>query len=134
MTIPALAAIPVQSWTPTDQPERTRHLCLVPDRTEGPDQRWMERLTQNLVEVLAGERSATTLVRFLSPAVFNALRGPQNDPRLKGSTVLSLRAQPLGEDSIEVAAVIACPRRTRAIALRLVRRHQRWRVVCLGVL
>ncbi|MFN8128664.1 MAG: Rv3235 family protein [Candidatus Nanopelagicales bacterium] len=133
MSTHALKAVPEQSWTPTEQPGR--HLRLVPPPGQDvPDQRWMERLTLNLVEVLAGERSPTTLVRWLSPVVYQALRSPQNDPRLKGSTMISLRAQPLSADSIEIAAVIGCPRRTRAIALRLARRHDRWRVVCLGVL
>lgn len=129
------SATAIESWTPTEQPPRARHLHLVPPVTDDvPDQRWMERLTQSLVEVLAGARSATALVRWLSPMVYQALRGPQNDPRLKGATVLTLRAQPIAEDAIEIAAVIGCPRRTRAIALRLAMRHGRWRVVCLGVL
>lgn len=129
------SATVIESWTPTEQPPRPRHLHLVPPATDDvPDQRWLERLTQSLVEVLAGERSSTSLVRWLSPMVYDALRGPLNDPRLKGGTVLTLRAQPIAKDAIEIAAVIGCPRRTRAIALRLVKRHDRWRVVCLGVL
>lgn len=133
MNTHALKLVPELAWTPSTQPDRHLHLVPPPDQ-DCPDQRWLERLTLNLVEVLAGERSATSLVRHLSPVVYQALRSPQNDPRLKGSTVLSLRAQPLSADSIEIAAVIGCPLRTRAIAARLVRRHGRWRVVCLGVL
>ena len=84
--------------------------------------------------MLAGHRAATTLVGSVSPVVFQALRSPSPDSRLSGGKVLSVRAQPLGTDSIEVAAVVGCPQRTRAVALRLHRRHGRWRCVCVLVL
>lgn len=128
---------PVESWEPAAHPPRARHLRLVPDPPigpAGPDERWIERLAQSVVEVLAGQRSATTLVNNLSPVVFQALRTPSPDTRLRGGTVISVRAQPLGSDSIEVAAVVGCPQRTRAVALRLARRHDRWRCVCVLVL
>lgn len=133
----AAAISPIETWEPTPQPPRPRHLRLVaapptPDFT--PDQRWIERLTQSVVEVLAGQRAATTLVNSLSPVVFQALRSPSADARLRGGKVISVRAQPLSGDSIEVAAVVGCPQRTRAIALRLHRRHARWRCVCVLVL
>lgn len=125
----------IQSWTPAPQPARTRHLHLVPPEDEtGPEKRWIERLTQSIVEVLAGQRSATTLVTWLSPVVYQSLRTPCIDTRLRGGTVLTVRAEPLSTNAIEVAAVIGCPTRTRAIALRLARRHGRWRCVCVGVL
>ncbi len=128
---------PIESWEPTPQPARPRHLHLVPTEPEPPqavDQRWIERLTQSVVEVLAGHRAATTLVGSVSPVVFQALRSPTADSRLRGGKVLTVRAQPLGADSIEVAAVVGCPQRTRAVALRLHRRHGRWRCVCVLVL
>lgn len=135
MKMHACATAPVETWTPIPQPPRPRHLALVPPATGvGPDRRWIERLTQSIVEVLAGQRSATTLVSSLSPAVFQALRVPAVDKQLRGGQVLSVRVQPLGEESIEVAAVIGCPARTRAVALRLALRHDRWRCVCVGVL
>ncbi len=125
----------IQTWTPTEQPPRPRHLHLVPAGADGgPDRRWIERLTQNIVEVLAGQRSATTLATWLSPVVFQSLRTPCVDTRLREGRVLSVRTQPLGDDHIEVAAVVGCPRRTRAVALRLTRRHDRWRCVCVAVL
>ncbi len=131
----ALAVAPSESWTPIPQPPRPRHLTLVPPPTGvGPDQRWIERLTQSVVEVLAGQRSPTTLVSSLSPVVFQALRNPSIDADLRGGQVLSVRAQPLTQDAIEVAAVVGCPARTRAVALRLALRHDRWRCVCVAVL
>jgi hypothetical protein len=105
-----------------------------PTPDPGPENRWIERLTQSVVEVLAGQRSATTLVGSLSPVVYQALRSPEVDTRLRGGTVLSVRSQALADDTIEVAAVIGCPTRTRAVALRLHRRHDRWRCVCVAVL
>ncbi len=135
MEMHASATAPVKTWTPVPQPPRIAHLTLVPPPThQGPDERWVHRLTQSIVEVLAGQRSATTLVSSLSPVVFQALRSPTVDANLRGGKVLSVRVQPLGADSIEVAAVVGCPVRTRAIALRLALRHDRWRCVCVGVL
>lgn len=125
----------IESWTPPVHRPRRRHLQLVRESAPaGPDEAWVRRLTQSVVEVLGGRRSATTLVRALSPAVFQSLREPGPHPQLREGKVLSVRTQPLGPDSIEVAAVIGCPERTRAIALRLQQRHQRWRCVCVVVL
>ncbi len=136
MNIAAAAAPAVQTWTPAPQPPRPRHLHLVPPPTDnGPDSKWIERLTQSVVEVLAGDRSATTLVASLSPVVFQALRNPSRDATLRGGKVLNVRTQALGEDSIEVAAVVTCKNgRARAVALRLALRHERWRCVCVAVL
>lgn len=131
----AAVAAPIQTWTPVPQPPRPTHLHLVPPPVgNAPCQKWIERLTQSIVEVLAGQRAATTLVSSLSPVVFQALRDPARDTELRGGTVLSVRAQPLSEDSVEVAAVVGCPSRTRAVALRLALRHERWRCVCVAVL
>jgi hypothetical protein len=133
----AAALNPIETWQPAPQPPRPRHLRLVPEPAspdETPDQRWIERLTQSVVEVLAGQRAATTLVNAVSPVVYQALRSPSIDARLLGGKVTSVRAQPLSGDSIEVAAVVLCPQRTRAVALRLHRRHGRWRCVCVLVL
>lgn len=130
-------AFAVDTWEPAPQPPRQRHLHLVPAPAAavlGPDQRWIERFTQSVVEVLAGQRAASTLVGSLSPVVYQALRRPDPDDRLRAGKVISLRAQPLGDDNIEVAAVIGCPQRTRAVALRLHRRRDRWRCVCVLVL
>lgn len=137
MNIHAIAPTsPIEHWTPSPQPVRRRHLHLVETRAAqpGPDDRWVERLTQSVVEVLAGDRSATTLVASLSPVVYQALRNPATDSRLRSGKVLSVRSQPLGADAVEVAAVVGCPRRTRAVALRLHRRHDRWRCVTIAVL
>lgn len=135
MNTRALAqAFPCDAWEPATQPPRTRHLRLVTDdQPHGPDEVWVKRLTQCLVEVLAGQRSAATLVRVLSPAVFSALRTCEADKRLTGGRVVSVRTQALTDQSVEVAAVVKCEQRTRAVALRLHRRSDRWRVVCLLV-
>ena len=129
------AAALIESWTHTTHAPRPRHLQLVPDlANDVPDDGWVRGLTQSVVEVLGGQRSASTLVSHVSPVVFQALRTPSAGLRLQGGRVLSVRTQQLGTDSIEVAAVVGCPERTRALALRLYRRHERWRCVCVVVL
>jgi len=125
----------IEAWTPPAHQPRPRHLHLVPDLpVDTPDAEWVRHLTQSVVEVLGGQRAASTLVSHVSPVVFQALRSPAAQLRLRGARVLSVRTQPLGTDSVEVAAVVGCPERTRALALRLHRRHQRWRCVCVVVL
>jgi hypothetical protein len=125
----------IETWTPPTHAQRPRHLHLVPDLpVDAPDTAWIHTLTQSVVEVLGGHRAASTLVSYVSPVVFQALRTPAAQQRLRGGRVLSVRTQPLGTDSVEVAAVVGCPERTRALALRLHRRHQRWRCVCVVVL
>jgi hypothetical protein len=125
----------IETWTPTTHAPRPRHLHVVPDLpAEVPDADWIRGLTQSVVEVLGGQRAASTLVSHVSPVVFQALRTPTSERELRGGRVLSVRTQPLGEDSVEVAAVVGCPQRTRALALRLHRRHGRWRCVCVVVL
>lgn len=129
-------AIPVETWSPPAQPRRTRHMHLVPppQADTGPDERWVRRLTQSIVEVLAGERSPTPLVKSLSPAVYHALREPNSSQHLRGGKVLRVRVEALSDRSVEVAAVVACPRRTRAMILRLHHRHDRWRCVTVAVI
>lgn len=125
----------IEAWTPPAHQPRPRHLHLVPDLpVDTPDAEWVRHLTQSVVEVLGGQRAASTLVSHVSPVVFQALRSPAAQLRLRGARVLSVRTQPLGTDSVEVAAVVGCPERTRALALCLHRRHQRWRCVCVVVL
>ena len=125
----------IEAWTPPTHQPRPRHLHLVPDLpADTPDAEWVRHLTQSVVEVLGGHRAASTLVSHVSPVVFQAIRTPAAQLRMRGARVLSVRTQPLGTDSVEVAAVVGCPERTRALALRLHRRHQRWRCVCVVVL
>jgi hypothetical protein len=125
----------IETWTPTTHAPRPRHLHVVPDLpTDSPDTEWVHHLTQSVVEVLGGQRAASTLVSHVSPVVFQALRTPAAQLQLRGGRVLTLRTQPLGAHSVEVAAVVGCPERTRALALRLHRRHDRWRCVCVVVL
>jgi hypothetical protein len=87
-----------------------------------------------VVEVLSGRRPATSLAGSTSPAVFEALRAAAAEAPLRHGSVLSLRCQPLGSDSMEVAAVVAGASRTRAMTIRLQRRRSHWRCVSVAVL
>ncbi|MBK6762574.1 MAG: hypothetical protein IPG68_04525 [Micrococcales bacterium] len=133
MTTSTHALASIETWIPVPHPPRHRHLHLVREGSE-PREQWVRALAQSVVEVLAGKRAVATLVNHVSPVVFQALRAPQPDPRLRQGTVLTVRTQPLGEDNLEVAAVVGCPQRTRALTLRLHRRHGRWRCVSVAVL
>ena len=133
MTTSAHDLAEIETWIPFPHPPRPRHLHLVREGPQ-PQQQWVRALAQSVVEVLGGRRAVATLVNHVSPVVFQALRAPRPDPRLRHGTVLTVRTQPLGEDNLEVAAVVGCPERTRALTLRLHRRHGRWRCVSVAVL
>lgn len=131
----ATACIPVESWTPAPPIPRQRHLHLVESAPQPAlDQQWLERLTQAVVEILAGRRPATSMTRIFSASVLSTLRSQTPLERLRDGRTIAVRSQTLGQDSVEVAAVVACRERTRALTMRLNRRHERWRVVSVAVL
>lgn len=130
------ACVPIESWNPPPRVRRPRHLRLVPPPASapGPDPKWLESLCQSVVEILAGRRTATSLTRHFSPALLQSLRNQNPMPPLRDGRAISVRSQSLSDDVVEVAAVVACPARSRAVTLRLRRRHGRWRVVAVAVL
>lgn len=114
-----------------------------PDRAGLPDpQPWCGRLVQAIVEVLAGERPATQLIRWTSPAVFADLRraapataGSRAVRRQQGpqrrTVVRSVHVSEPAPGVAEVCALIWNGHRARALALRLQGRHGRWQCTSL---
>ncbi|MGL5856850.1 MAG: Rv3235 family protein [Angustibacter sp.] len=115
-----------------------------------PDpQRWSRGLVQVIIEVMAGDRRASQLVRWTSPQVFDAIRSrtPPARPRRQpghgrgngrgdhsGRTparVVSVRVCEPADGVAEVSAIVAGPHRARAIALRLEGADGRWVVTAL---
>ena len=133
----ALAPNPVDTWQPVMHLPRRKHLELAvtaPAVSRVPAPQWVEGLTRSVVEVLAGRRPAGSLVGALSPAVYDALRSATAQSPLQGGVVRTARCQSVGDEAVEVAAVVACPQRARALTMRLAQRHGSWRCVCLAVL
>ncbi|NIK62056.1 Rv3235 family protein [Kribbella shirazensis] len=102
---------------------------------------WGGRLAQAVSEVLAGDRPISQLVRFTDDAVFMDLNrrvrmlGLNSTAGSRGakekSTVRSVRVFMPNPSIAEVAAHVRYGRRSRAIALRLEVRRNRW--VCTAL-
>jgi hypothetical protein len=102
---------------------------------------WASRLVQAVSEVLAGDRPISQLVRFTDDAVFSELNrrvrmlGLTTTATSRGakerSAVRSVRVSAPTEHVAEVAAHVRHGERSRAIALRMEIRRNRW--VCTAL-
>lgn len=103
------------------------------------------------LEVLAGRRQLAQLARWVTPGVYDDLArqteqraadgaGPPDTGGAEGPPgpvalprVRRFRAYPVGRDAVEAAITVAYGGRVRAVAVRLARRHDRWRATALVV-
>ncbi|MCI2237896.1 Rv3235 family protein [Paenibacillus sp. TRM 82003] len=94
-----------------------------------------------LLEVLSGHRPPQQLLRWSAADVYaDVQRRAVLSARLRGTATPGPRPQvlrvlpcPVGSGAVEVGAVVRAGDRVRALALRLERRHDRWRVTALEV-
>lgn len=112
-------------------------------RVDLPDPlRWSRRLVQVLVEVMAGQRAATQLLRWTTPDVYERVRRLTVPPGRPGSTglggrsvrrpvVRSVRVCEPVDGVAEVSAVVIGTLRAHAVAVRLEGRDGRWRATAL---
>ena len=137
------------SLATTDQPALPLEFCLpnglpavpvVPDLVVRHPQSsvvpWAARLTQAVLEVVAGERPVVQLISWVHPDIYRRLErrhrlGSQGrDGRRLAArtsdTVRSVHVCHPAEDVAEVSVVTAGAGRCKAIALRLERRKGRW--------
>ena len=106
-----------------------------------PDPRaWARRLVQALVEVLAGDRPLTQLVRWTSTDVYEEVtallpvRRPGRPPAAPvRAAVGSVHLTEPADGVAEVAATVRRGRRTTAVALRLEGLDGRWQCTALEV-
>ena len=100
---------------------------------------WAGRFVQVLLEVLAGERPASQVMRHVSLAVYTDLlatppRAAHGRTRpASAATVVSVRVMEPDDGVAEVTAVTRRGPRHRAVALRLEGQGGRWRCVALEV-
>ena len=111
------------------------------DRPALPEPRqWVGRLTQAIVEVLAGARSAAQLSPYASLRVLTHLeratgrlrRGPAGAPARR-PVVRSVRVSQPNDAVVEACAVIDTGPRRRAVALRLQAVEGRWQCTALEI-
>jgi hypothetical protein len=95
---------------------------------------WGRRLLIGLVEAAAGKRPIHQLDEFLTPAIAHGLRSElqRADPFgrrhwLHGAMPRSVRAMQPCQGVAEISATVQVGARVRALALRVERRHERWR-------
>lgn len=113
------------------------NLDQAPEAGAGAPEPFAGTVCQAIVDVIAGLRPAQQIVRWLRPDVLEELRrrtpvtggGPVRRPVVR--RVVTCEVDP---DTVEVAAVVVDGRRARAIALRLERFGDRWRVTALGLM
>lgn len=104
-------------------------------RADLPEARvWAPRFVQVLLEVLAGERPATQVMRHVSLDVYGDLLAVPRAPAGRGrprsaASLVSLRVTEPDDGVAEVAAVTRRGDRYRALALRLEGQGGRWRCV-----
>lgn len=99
---------------------------------------WTSRLTSALVEVLAGERPASQLSRWLARDVFTevsrhaqTVKPRRTAARRKIGTVRVCRVAP---GIVETSAVVIGTKRARAVALRLEVVRGRWLATSLSLI
>jgi hypothetical protein len=105
----------------------------------------LRRLTQGVLEVLAGVREVDQLARWFSEDAYRNLVARANlsararsargvAPARPTFEILSIRVcEPL-DGIVEAVVVVAGPGRTRAVAIRLEGLDRRWRASSLAVL
>lgn len=136
LTPPAAAPVPgATSCSLVDVDPRMRHDL----------ERWVERFTQAVLEIVAGDRPASQLIRWTDPAVQQDLvrrsllvaRAGGHEPgrgRRAGLTRPSVHRVRLGFltlDVVEAAIHVKHGTRSRAVAARLEVRRGRW--VCTAL-
>ena len=116
--------------TPELQPSGSR----VPDVCDAEVRSWAARLAQAVVEVVGGQRPVSQLVRWTAAGVYRDLeRRASLMRRATGAAPRAVRPQVRSihvcRPSVEVAEVSVHVRhgsRSRAVAMRLERRGERW--------
>jgi len=99
--------------------------------------RWAAKFVQAMVETLAGDRPASQLVRWTTRDVHDALaRRTSSGPRPAGAPRPVVRSVHVTEPAVgiaEVAALVRCGARCRAVALRLEGLDGRWQCSAVEV-
>ncbi len=107
-----------------------------PATSDGPDpalRQLAAALVSALVEVLAGQRSALQLERWVEPDVLSLVEHLRRAGRAQGVRVRSVRVQAPGPQALEVAAHLQQGDASRAAALRIGRRRGQWVATHLSI-
>lgn len=123
-----------QGWDIDDDP---RPAPGDPGRLPDP-RRWAAMLAQAVVEVLAGRRPATQLVRWLDLEVYERVRRSAAAPSGRRTgvpvRVRRVRVSTSVEGWVEAVAVVDDGTRCRAMAVRLEALQRRWLCTALDII
>jgi hypothetical protein len=132
--------VPLRLVPPAGGPPGSRRLDGGVTATAPDPRPWVGRLTQALVEVLAGVRSAAQLSRFATLEILHELElatGRLNtrvgNAPARRPTVASVRVCQVSADVAEACAVFDTGARRRALALRLEAVEGHWRCTALQI-
>jgi hypothetical protein len=105
-----------------------------------PDpRRWTAMIAQAVVEIVAGRRPATQVVRWVEPTIYDRVRrsagtaAGRGTSRGNGVRVRRVRVSTTPEGAVESVAVVDDGVRCRALALRLEALDGRWLCTALDV-
>ncbi|WP_426562251.1 Rv3235 family protein [Angustibacter sp. McL0619] len=120
-----------------DDPDDDFGPVATPRRDLPDPDAWSRGLVQVLVEVVAGQRPCTQLLRWTSTGVYEQVRRERMPPPAPGGAprrrpqVRSVRVCEPADGVAEVCAVVNGQQRTHAVALRLEGHDGRWRITAL---
>lgn len=110
----------------------------VPHVADAEVRAWAARLAQAVVEAIGGQRPVSQLVRWTSPGVYRDLERRVQLVRLAASRERSVRPQVRSvhicrptATSAEVSVHVRHAARSRAVAMRMERRGERWQCTVL---
>lgn len=139
-TVPRSQTMLALDFDPQPGMPAVPHLRIARDNTTGVDQ-WAARFAQAVVEVVAGDRSVTQLLRCTTPQVYADLsrrtsvlhRAVPSTQRLRRmrSVVRSVHVFCPTPTVAEVSVHVRQGERGRAIAARIELRDRRW--VCVAI-
>jgi hypothetical protein len=117
----------------------TSRQSRVPHVTDAEVRGWASRLAQAVVEVVGGQRPASQLVRWTCPEVHRDLerrarlvaRAAGPGQRLVRPQVRSVHVCRPAAETAEVSIHVRHGARSRAVAMRLERRGDRWQCTAL---
>ncbi|MDQ1688557.1 MAG: hypothetical protein QOK42_1532 [Frankiaceae bacterium] len=137
--VPHLSLVPTIPVEPDDDWAMPRH---TPSAELPEPKQWAGRLTQAVVEVIAGGRPAAQLVRWTSLDVYGQLQqavgragrsAASSRMRTSLAAVRSVHVSTPADGVAEVCAVVEQDQRRRAVAMRLEGRDGRWQCTALQV-
>lgn len=120
------------AWLGDDEPTNPPDIEALPD-----PRRWTAMIAQAVVEILAGRRPVTQVLRWVDPEIYRRIqRSAPPRPGGRGGVpvrVRRVRVSTSPEGAVEAVAVVDDGTRCRAMTLRLEALERRWLCTALDI-